>query len=177
MDEGEPRVRRAKIGATVSLGAIGLIAVVMISALVLVFVPYHPITYYAYEPDSTEVCPGTPVGFIVDREVADDASIREVSIYATWKAVDVSGYAVGQEVSAGEFEPQGQLPDVEPGRKTTTSRYLRSAPGVSGEWQAITRVQIRGSAYDMFHVEETEIEASQTTSVLEPSDSRCAKGG
>lgn len=150
-----------------------LCAAVAIATMVLVLVPYYPLTFNALEPIETSACPGEGVATNVDYDLDPTLfdAVDSLSVVSNWIAEDVPS----EETGARRLAANSTLPAalLSPGRTSQQSRVLRPAPLQAGTWSLTTTTTARGSLFGVPKSQVVVIESSKELVVLPADDPRC----
>jgi hypothetical protein len=166
------RLRRAKRNVWLGVGCVVALAIVALVVSVLLLWPFDPMTINSYTPSKKEVCPEELVGMYIDYELTEEAEVREVEVTSNWEVVDVPGLTPGQRVQEVEDKLPGDR--MRPGRTVIESSILRSAPPPPGEWRVVSEMLVRGTIHGIPNVQELQVRADDTTTVLDASDKACS---
>ncbi len=169
---GEERLEKAQAQMILMLWTVGVLVFLFVVPLVLLLLPYSPMTVYSYEATVKEACPGEPVAVLIDYEIQEDAAVEAVEVEPDWIAVDVPGVVDGY-VSEGIG---GRIPgdEIEYGeRAKVRSSVLRVAPQQPGEWLVGGELVVRGRSYGIPHPQQLSPRAKEPMTILPADDPKC----
>ncbi len=167
--KGHTSLANARLQVKIVLGVTALFALGAFAFVILLFLPYAPMTVYSYEIKPRTACPNELLTTQVDYEIAEGVPVASGESQAVWTAVDVDGYDDG-ETLPGEVAPL--LPvQFEPGRREIEGTILRPAPTAAGEWRFGAIITLHGRS--VTQLQRLTPQEEETTTVLEPTSDAC----
>jgi hypothetical protein len=125
------RLEKARRQVTYVIVSVATLLLASLILVVLILLPYSPITVYDYTPVVSPTCLKEPVITMLEYELDEDSQVNKIEVTSFWVVVDVPGVSSEQSVNRleGTIAPfvEGEVVMVE---------LVGARPPAPGVWDA-----------------------------------------